>query len=65
MPRKTTDPRRIALLDKRAMLQAECERHYGRMKRAFNRLEKARRALARIAKRIAALDAQPHGAAGE
>ncbi len=63
MLRKTTDPRLIALLDKRAKLQAECERHYGRMKRAFNRLEKARRALARIAKRIDALDAQAHGAA--
>ena len=33
MPRKTIDPKRIALLDRQAKLQAECERHYGRMKR--------------------------------
>ncbi|HTU18982.1 MAG TPA: hypothetical protein VMG10_13055 [Gemmataceae bacterium] len=59
MPRKRTDPRRIALEDKAAKLQAECERHYRRMRAAFNRLEKARRGLARVVKRIDALDAQP------
>jgi hypothetical protein len=55
MPRKTTDPRLIALLDKREKLRADCERHYSRMRRAFNRLEKSRRALTRLAKRIDAL----------
>jgi hypothetical protein len=57
MPRKIIDPKRIALMDRQAKLQAECARHYGRMKRAFNRLEKARRALARTARQLERLDA--------
>jgi hypothetical protein len=56
MPRKTRDPRLIALLDKREKLQTDCERHYVRMKRAFNRLEKTRQALTRVCKRITALE---------
>jgi len=56
MPRKTKDPRLIALFDKRHKLRADCERHYGRMKRAFNRLEKTRQQLARVCKRIIALE---------
>jgi hypothetical protein len=36
MPRKKIDPRRAALEEKAAKLQTECERHYARMKRAFN-----------------------------
>jgi hypothetical protein len=52
MPRKKTDPRLVALLDKPAKLQADCERHYARMRRAFNRLDKTRRQLARVSKRI-------------
>ena len=62
MPRKTIDPKRIALLDRQAKLQAECERHYGRMKRAFNRLEKARRALSRTARQLDRMDAESNGA---
>lgn len=57
--RKRIDPRRVVLQEKAAKLQAECERHYARMRRAFNRLEKARRSLARLSKRIDALDAAP------
>ena len=52
MPRKKPDPRLAALLEKRHKLQAACEKHYGRMKCAFNRLEKTRRQLARVSKRI-------------
>src|SRR5262249_46593567 len=56
MPRKTQDPRLVALLDKRAKLTADFERHYARLKRAFNRLEKTRQALGRVYKRIIALE---------
>jgi hypothetical protein len=52
MPRKKTDPLLVALLDKRAELQADCDKHYTRMRRAFNRLEKTCRQLARVSKRI-------------
>ncbi len=62
MPRKRIDPRRRALEEKAARLQAECERHFRRMRLAFNRLEKARRSLARVVKRIAAVDAAPAAA---
>jgi hypothetical protein len=50
--KKTSDPRRIALLDKQARLQAEFERSYSRMRRAFHRMEKARAALIRVARRL-------------
>ncbi|MHB1424529.1 MAG: hypothetical protein ACYC3I_15265 [Gemmataceae bacterium] len=63
MTRKKIDPRRAALQERADKLQAECERHYGRMRRAFNRLEKTRQALARVVKRIDTLDAQANGAA--
>ncbi len=56
MRRKTRDPRLVALMDKKAMLQADCEKHYRRMRLAFNRLEKSRQALARLAKRIDAME---------
>ncbi|HKI36886.1 MAG TPA: hypothetical protein VKA46_33850 [Gemmataceae bacterium] len=52
MPRKTSDPRLIALLDQLAKAQADCDRYYARLKRAFNRHEKARRTVLRIEKRI-------------
>jgi hypothetical protein len=56
MPRKkTSDPRLIALLDKKAKLQETCEREFRRMRRAFNRLEKNRRQLAKVTKRIDAM----------
>lgn len=61
MTRKTRDPRMIAMLDKKAKLVAECERHYTRMRRCFNRLEKSRRALARLTKRIDAHEAAQNG----
>jgi hypothetical protein len=47
--KKTSDPRRIALLDKQEKLRVEFERNYSRRRRAFNRMEKARAALARVA----------------
>jgi hypothetical protein len=59
MPRKkTSDPRLITLLDKRAKLQADCDKHYRRMRLAFNRLEKTRRQLVRIIKRIDAIETE-------
>jgi hypothetical protein len=54
--KKTSDPRRIALLDKQEKLRAEFERNYSRMRRAFNRMEKARAALARVARQLDKLD---------
>jgi hypothetical protein len=58
MPRKTIDPRRPSLLDKQAKLRADYERNYSRMKRAFTRMEKCRRSLIRLGKRLDALDAE-------
>jgi hypothetical protein len=50
--KKTPNPRRIALLDKQEKLRAEFERNYSRMRRAFNRMEKARAALIRVARQL-------------
>ncbi len=63
MPRKRIDPRRLALQQRAGKLQTECERHYGRMKRAFNRLEKARRALGRVMRQLEKMDPATSGAA--
>jgi hypothetical protein len=52
MPRKTTDPRVIALLDQKAKLAGECERWWRRLRRAVNELEKRRRRLARLDRRV-------------
>jgi hypothetical protein len=60
--RKTIDPRRIALLDRQDKLRADFERSYSRMKRAFHRMEKARAALARLARQLAKIDAEGNGA---
>jgi hypothetical protein len=54
--KKTRDPRRIALLDKQDKLRAEFERNYDRLKRALRRMEKARAALGRLARRLDKLD---------
>ena len=53
---ETSDPRRIALLDKQEKPRVEFERNYSRMRRAFNRMEKARAALARVARQLDKLD---------
>lgn len=59
MPRKTQDPRRIALLDKQEKLRRDFDRAYARMRRSFRQMEKTRQALIRLAKRLDALDATP------
>src|SRR5262249_39911986 len=59
IPRHKDDPRRDALEERAAKLRVECEKHYARMWRAFNKLEKTRRALALVVKRLDALDATP------
>ncbi len=59
MSRKGIDPKRAALLERQAKLRADYERSYARMKRAFTRMEKARQALARIARRLSQMDSQP------
>ena len=58
VPRKTIDPKRLALLDRQDKLRADFERSYSRMKRAFTRMEKARRAIARLARQLVKLDAE-------
>jgi hypothetical protein len=58
MPRKTIDPKRLALLDRQAKLRSDYERAYTRLKRAFTRMEKCRQALIRLGKRLDALDAE-------
>ena len=52
MPRKKTDPRLAALLEKRAKAQLDCERTYARLARAFRRLEKHRKRLARLDRQV-------------
>jgi hypothetical protein len=53
MPRKNTrDPKLFALLDKQARLQAAWKRSYARMRYNFKCMEKTRRQLARLDKRI-------------
>jgi hypothetical protein len=56
MPRKTIDPKRIALLDKADKARADFERWYARLKRAFNRMEQSRRTLARLQRQLDKLD---------
>jgi hypothetical protein len=58
MTRKRIDPKRAKLLELQDKLRADFERNYVRLRRAFTRMEKCRQALARVAKRLAALDAQ-------
>jgi hypothetical protein len=52
MPRKTTDPVLVKLLDTLAKEQASCDRWYARLKRAFTALDKAKRRCQRLAKRV-------------
>jgi hypothetical protein len=64
MPRKKfVDPRRIALEDRAHKTRGEFERWYARLKRAFNRCEKARRRLARLQRQLDRLDEGPPPAA--
>jgi hypothetical protein len=59
MARKTADPRLIALNDDLLKAQREYQRWYSRLKRAFARLEKARRKVARLHRRIEKHTANP------
>jgi hypothetical protein len=58
MPRKTKDPKLLALLDKAHRARADYERWYARLKRAFNALEKARQRIMRLQRRIDQATAQ-------
>jgi hypothetical protein len=64
VPKKTSDPKLIALKDEAAKAAADCERWYSRLKRAFNRLEKARRRLARLQRRVEAHGSAPPAGRG-
>jgi hypothetical protein len=48
------DPKLIALNEQLAKARVEAERWYARLKRAFNRLDRARQKVARVGKRIEA-----------
>lgn len=61
--RKKVDPRAIKLLDERARTVDRCERWFRRLKRAFTALDKERRRLASIDKRIRALESEGNGKA--
>ncbi len=54
MAKKTSDPKLIALLDKRAMVQAAHDRAFARLVRAVNKLSKCRAQLRRIGKAVRA-----------
>ena len=49
---KAIDPKTASLLDRQAKLRADYERNYSRLKRALGRMEKCRRALARLARQL-------------
>lgn len=53
--KKTQDPKVIALMDRKAKIQRSWFRNYQRVRRAFNALEKDRKALDRINRRLAKL----------
>ena len=53
MARKTHDALLVRLLDQQALTQQRAETCYRRLKRAFNALEKCRRQLHSLARRIA------------
>jgi len=52
MPRKKTDPLLIALMDQQQKVAGEFERWYTRCKRAFTRMDKIKKKLVRLGKRI-------------
>jgi hypothetical protein len=54
--RKTTDPRLLALLDKKHKANERFERWYVRLKRAFTALEKERQRLMRLERAIRKLE---------
>jgi hypothetical protein len=51
--RKTIDPKRAALLDRRQLLLGAFEKDFTRLARVMHRLEKTRRALSHIARELA------------
>jgi hypothetical protein len=51
--KKTIDPKRAALMDRRQQLLAAFEKDFSRLTRVMHRLEKTRRNLARIARELA------------
>jgi hypothetical protein len=56
MPRKTNDPRKVALNDRIEKCRADFERWYARAKRAFGKMEKVRRTLGRLRRQLAKLE---------
>jgi hypothetical protein len=56
MPRKTIDPKRVALLDRQAKLRQQFERDFSRLLRITHRLEKCRKGLARLARQLEAME---------
>jgi len=61
MPRKTADPRVVALKDKQDKARAAFERCYTRMRRAVNAMEVQRQAVARLGRRIRKLEEEGAG----
>jgi hypothetical protein len=59
MPRKTTDPKLIALKDRLDKAGQGCDRWWRRLRRAVNALEKLRRQMARLSRQIHDLEHQP------
>ena len=52
MPRKTRDPVLIALLDEQHKTTLQYEQWYSRLKRTFTRMDKLKKKLVRLAKKI-------------
>jgi hypothetical protein len=63
MPRKSTDPRRIALEDQAHQARVDFQRNYILLKCIFQRCEKARQRLIRLQQLLARLDTDPRATA--
>lgn len=59
--RTITDPKLVALRDEQKKAAEEFERWYARCKRAFTRMDKIKKKLARVAKKIEAHQAESRG----
>jgi hypothetical protein len=58
MPRKTNDPRKVALNDRIEKCRADFEKWYARARRAFTRMDKTKRTIVRLQRQLARLDGQ-------
>ena len=59
--KKSTDPTLVALMDQQAKTVGEFERWYARLKRAFSRMDKLKKKIIRLSRRIEARQTENAG----